>query len=277
MSRRSPEAGPPPSVELRSARDIQALDRAAAAARAAARRAVLACREGLTTAALAEIARREILSAGANPAFEGYRPSGAPSPFPAAACVSVNEQALHAPPGERRLRPGDLVTVDVGVELEGWLGDYAESVVVPGPAEPVELLRAAQRAAAVAIRACRPGVWWSAVARAVRASLASEGWMALPGYAGHGIGRALHEQPRAAYDARPGDSGDFVLLPGMVFTIEPVVVSPPGAVRIEPDGWTVRTADGSSACHLERTVAITRAGARVLGLCRSCRPAPSGL
>jgi methionyl aminopeptidase len=189
----------------------------------------------------------------------------------------VHEQAVHAPPSERLLSPGDLVSIDVGVELEGWFGDFAESVLVPGPPDAAHVLRAAQRAVAVAVRASRPGVWWSAVARAVRAALASEGLMALAGYAGHGIGRALHEQPRAAYDARPGVPGDFLLLPGMVFTIEPVVVSPPGLVKVEEDGWTVSTSDGSPACHLERTIAVTRRSARILGLRGTCHSGAPGL
>lgn len=269
---------PVASAVLRSSREIRALDRAAGAARAAACEGLRNCRAGVTTASVAELVREAILRAGGRPAFEGYRPPGAPSAFPGPACISVSEEALHAPPGGRTLRPGDIVTVDVGVELDGWYGDFADSVLLPG-AEPhvAALLAAARSAVAVGTRACRPGVWWSSVARAVRSALAAEGLMALPGYAGHGIGRALHEQPRAAYDARAGDAGDFLLFPGMVLTLEPVVVAPPGLVEVGDDGWTVRTADGSPACHAERMVAVTRAGARILGLGRECHPAAQGL
>lgn len=237
-----------------------------------------ACRPGVTTASIADAVRGALLKLGASPAFEGYRPSGAPAPFPGPACVSVNEEALHAPPGERVLAPGDLVTVDVGAELDGWFGDVAESRCLEGANEQARrLLRASRRAVAAAVLAAQPGARWSAVARGVRASLAAEGLMALAGYCGHGIGRALHEPPRAGYDARPATRADFLLLPGMVLTVEPVVGAPPGAVACAPDGWTIRIADGSPACHVERVVAITRRGPRILGLAGRRLRASSGL
>lgn len=278
----TPTAAPPAITTLRSPRDIAALDRAAALAWRAARAGLGACVAGATTAEVGERVGEVIRAAGARPVFEGYRPAGAPSAFAAAACVSVGEDALHAPPGPRTLVPGDLVTVDAGVELEGWIGDVAESGIVAGaPGEELHLqrrlLRAARRAVAVAVRAARPGARWGEVARAVRATVAPQGLTVLAGYAGHGVGRTLHEPPRAAYETRIGGGGDFLLLPGMVFTIEPIVLAPPGRSHLAADGWTVRTSDGSPACHVERMIAVTRRGARVLGLPGRCFRALRGL
>ncbi len=220
----------------------------------------------MRTAELGEIVRRALALHGGRAAFEGYSPAGSSSPFPGTACVCVNEQALHAPPGSRVLCAGDIVTVDVGVELDGWYGDVAETFVVPGgDGGACPMLRACRAVVAAAVRACGPGVRWSAVARAVRSSAARYDLTVLAEYTGHGIGRRLHEPPRAGYAVRPGDADDFLLLPGMVLTIEPVLVSPPGGVLVGQDGWTVRTADGSWACHVERMIHITRTGASILG------------
>jgi methionyl aminopeptidase len=244
----------------------------------AARAGLAACRPGATTLDVARVASEVIAQGGGRPAFEGYRPNPRASAFPGPVCISINDEAVHAPPGGRVLTERDLVTIDVGVELDGWFGDVAESACLPGAGETERaMLRAARRAVALAVREASPGARWSSVARAVRAALARHGMMALADYCGHGVGAALHEPPRAGYGVRPGGAGDFRLLPGMVLTIEPVVVLPPGRVVCDDDGWTVRTADGSPACHVERVVAITRRGARVLGLAGACSDRCRGL
>lgn len=263
---------------LRSPRDVRQIDHAARAAWQAAREALRACRPGMTTNDLDSIVRREIARRGGRPAFEHVESGRAGAPFPGAACICVNEQAAHAPPNDRALRAGDLVTVDVGVELDGWHGDVAESGVVPGGGSAHEaLLRAARAAVAAGVLACGPGVRWSAVARAVRACAARHDLTVLTGFTGHGVGRGLHEAPTAGYDTRPGDAADFLLLPGMVLTVEPILAPPPGAVRAGADGWTVSTADGSAACHVERIVHITRAGRSILGRAAGGRRRREGL
>lgn len=265
-------------VALRSPRDIADLDRAAGLAWRAARAGLRACRPGVTTREVGEVVRQCITSHGGGALFEGYHPPAAVSAFPGPACISVNDQAVHAPPGDRVLRAGDLVTVDVGVTLDGWCGDVAESVVLPGgDAGHEQLLVACRRAVAAGVRACGPGVQWSAVARAIRAAVAAEDCVVLPGFSGHGVGQGLHEPPRAGYRTAAGDRADFTLLPGMVLTIEPIVTRPPGGVVHDADGWTVRTADGTAACHVERMVAVTRHGVRVLGLPGRCFRAADGL
>ncbi|MCC7390025.1 MAG: type I methionyl aminopeptidase [Phycisphaerales bacterium] len=269
-------------MRLRSSRDIDALHRAAALAWAAVRRGLCAAQPGITTATVGALVRRTIVDAGALPAFEGYIPPQSATPFPGAACISVNEECVHAPPGPRVLEPGDLVTIDAGVQLDGWLGDVADSAVVPGADDDrarahQALLHASRRALAAGIRACRPGARWHEVARAVRASAAFHDLTPLAGLAGHGVGRSLHEPPRAGYQTRPDDADDFLLLPGMVLTVEPVLARPPGVSLQAPDGLTVRTADGSPACHAERMVAVTRRGPRILGLSVGCSRRAGGL
>lgn len=258
---------PPRFVTIHAPKDIAALDRAAGLAWRAARAGLHALAADLTTEAVAHVVRRVITDGGGRPAFEGYRPAGADRPYPGVACISVGEEAVHAPPGPRRLRPGDLVTIDVGVELDGWYGDVAESTVLPGgKSGGGAILAASRRAVARGVRACGPGVRWSHVARTIRAAAAEADLAVLPGYTGHGVGRALHEPPRADCQTRAGDAGDFLLLPGMVLTIEPILTTPGVRVEHAEDGWTVRTSDGSPACHIERTIAVTRRGPRVLGL-----------
>ena len=253
-------------LELRSPRDVRMIDRAARVAWLAARQALRASRPGMTTTELDGIVRRTIESWGGRPAFEQYVVPDASTPFPGAACISVNEQAVHTPPGGRVLVGGDLLTVDVGVVLDGWCGDVAESSIVHrGDSTSEALLRACRAAVAAGVRACGPGVRWSAVARAVRHRAARDDLTVVSGLTGHGIGRRLHEPPTAGYTTRPGDADDFLLLPGMVLTIEPVLAALPGAVRLASDGWTIATADGSRACHVERMVHITRVGRSVLG------------
>ncbi len=279
-----PKALRPGWVVLRSPRDIDALDRAAHLAWAAARAGLAAAHTGVLTSEVGDVIRSLIECSGGRPAFDGYCVPGVATPFHGPACISVNEEAVHTPPGGRVLAAGDLVTVDVGVEFDGWYGDVAESLVVPGVIQGTDathtaerLLRACRCAVAGAVRECGPGVWWSSVARVVRSVVTAHECMVLPGFTGHGVGRVLHEPPRAGYGVRAGDQGDFLLMPGMVLTIEPIVVGLPGRVEHASDGWSVRTADGSPACHIERMIAITRQGTRILGLPGGCMRESDGL
>lgn len=264
--------------ELRSPRDVRKIERAARVAWLAAREALQASRAGMTTADLDDIVRSVISRHSGRAAFEHFRTDEASTPFSGAACVCVNEQALHAPPGGRTLAGGDLVTVDVGVVLDGWYGDVAESAIVPGgDSSGAALLRAARATVAAGVRACGPGVRWSEVAREVRSRAARHDLTVLSGFTGHGVGRRLHEPPTAGYETRPGASDDFLLLPGMVLTVEPILAPLPGTVRLGPDGWSVATADGSWACHVERMVHITRTGRSVLGRASCGRREREGL
>lgn len=203
--------------------------------------------------------------------LEHYRqpsdPAAAPA-YPAPVCVCINDEVVHAVPGDRAFQEGDLVTIDLAVRLRGWCADAARSLVVGPPqpprAEPARLLVAAQAALATGIRAARAGRWWSEVAADIRAIAGVHGVRLVHGFEGHGIGRTLHEPPRAPLTPTPRSSQDFRLRPGLVLAIEPIVTLGGGRTRTEPDTWTVRTTDARPACFEERTVAITRGGPRVL-------------
>ncbi len=283
-------------VPIRTTSEIDAIARAGEVGAGALRVAFAGARPGATTAELDRLAAGVIRDAGARAVFKGL-PAGPGGPlFPASICVCVNDQIVHGiPASERRLEPGDLLTIDVGVELNGWCADMAWSRVVPGGVPEgasgtgrrgERLASAARAVVASAVGAIGPGVRWSAVSAIVQSEAERMGFDLIPGFAGHGLGRALHEPPRAKLERPPvvpGSADDFTLRPGMVLTVEPILVEPIRVERIlvesaQPeagrassaktvdlaDGWTVATGDGRWACYEERAVAVVRGGARVL-------------
>lgn len=257
------------AIVLKSSDEIDAIARSGAALWKIIHAVSLAARPGMTTHELDQIAEQHLHDAGARPILKGYV-SGASPPFPSCSCMSVNEEVVHSIPGPRTLRAGDVLSVDLAASFDGWCVDAAQTVLMPGASDSsVRLSDAARRAVALAIAHVKPGVQWSDVARQVAAEVRAAGLALVRGYDGHGIGRKLHESPRAwLHDARVNaastDSPDFTLWPGMVFTIEPVLAAGSGVVRTRPDGWTVETVDGSWAAHEERTVAVVADGCRVL-------------
>jgi methionyl aminopeptidase len=277
------------AIWLKSPDEIDRLHRAGAVLSDILRDAADEVRPGRTTAQVELFIREAIEKVGAEPVMLGYRGTkGDAPPFPSAAAVCINEEVVHAVPGPRLFRTGDIATVDCALRYGGWCADAAISMVVgqeargageagsPGAESGHDRLAAAvRRVVIVAIEACGPGVPWSEVVRAAVRAAETEGYWLLPDFAGHGIGRNLHETPGAGFEIElrgssdaPKSGGaaglDFVLRPGMTFTIEPVLVSEPTRVLGLDDGWTTVTADRSAAAHEEHTVAITRAGVRVL-------------
>lgn len=228
-------------------------------------------RPGVTSAELEAEIDDAITRAGAKPVMRGYRGQrGDAPPFPGSACICINEEAVHAVPGPRILRDGDLATIDCALQFDGWCADAAVGVVVGSAPRPVEprLLAAVEDVISACIDAVAPGRRWSEIAGVAHAAAGRHDCWLLTEFAGHGIGRTLHESPTVAFE-RPGQSAaagglDFILRPGMVFTIEPVLV--PGRTRVLglDDGWTIVTADRLPAVHEERTVAVNRRGVSVL-------------
>ncbi len=257
------------AIVLKSSDEIDAIARAGAALWKIIHAVSLAARPGMTTNELDQIAEQHLHDASARPILKGYV-SGSSPPFPSCSCMSVNEEVVHSIPGPRTLRVGDMLSVDLAASFDGWCVDSAQTVLMPGAsARSVELADAGRRAVALAIAHVKPGVQWSVVAAHVAAQVRAAGFSLVRGYDGHGIGRKLHESPRAWLhetqgNTPAGDSPDFTLWPGMVFTIEPVLAAGSGLVRTRADGWTVETADGSWATHEERTVAVVANGCRVL-------------
>ncbi|MET9894143.1 type I methionyl aminopeptidase [Streptomyces sp. NPDC006465] len=231
-------------------------------------RALTAVREaahvGVSLLELDEVAHQVLREAGASSPFLGYRPSFAPTPFPAVICASVNEAIVHGIPTDQRLRDGDLVSIDFGAELGGWVGDSAISFIVGAPrAADVRLVETAERALAAGIEAAVVGNRVGDIAHAVGTVCRAAGYGIPEGFGGHGVGRRMHEDPPVPNEGRPGRG--LPLRHGMVLAIEPMLIGGgTDGYHAAPDGWTLRTDDGSRAAHTEHTVAITDAGPRIL-------------
>lgn len=214
-------------------------------------------RPGVTTAELDRVARAELERRGARPNFLGYRPARGVPPYPAALCASVNDEIVHGIPGKRALQEGDIVTLDMGAIVEGWHGDSAITVPVGRVAPQARrLLDVTHEALRRGIAVARPGNHVMDVARAIQEYVEGEGYSVVREYAGHGIGRALHEDPWVP-NYVDEEVPDPKLRPGMVFCIEPMVNAGAAAARELPDRWTVVTRDGSLSAHFEHMVAIT--------------------
>ncbi|MET7473295.1 type I methionyl aminopeptidase [Streptomyces sp. NPDC005648] len=231
-------------------------------------RALTAAREaadvGVSLLELDEAARAVLRETGASSPFLGYRPSFAPVPFPAVICASVNDAIVHGIPTTYRLRDGDLVSVDCGAELGGWVGDSAISFTVgePRPAD-LRLIGTAERALTAGIAAAVVGNRVGDIAHAIGTVCREAGYGIPQGFGGHGIGRRMHEDPGVPNEGRPGRG--FRLRHGMAIAIEPMLIGGGrDGYHEAPDGWTLRTDDGSRAAHVEHTIAVMDAGPRIL-------------
>lgn len=220
---------------------------------------------GITPRELDELAADLISDAGAKPTFLGYQPRRSAVPYPAVICASVNDAVVHAIPGPTPLENGDLLSIDLAVHLDGWCADSALSMVVgddPDPADLV-LIEATDRALAAGIAAATPGNTLGDVSAAIGKIGRGTPYGMMAHHGGHGIGREMHEAPQVPNEGRPG--AGLRLRPGLVIAIEPMLIAGGRDDYIcDPDGWTLRTADGSRAAHAEHTVAITPYGPRVL-------------
>ncbi|MFI7136907.1 type I methionyl aminopeptidase [Streptomyces massasporeus] len=251
-------------VELKTDTSIDAMHEAGQVVARALTAAQEAADVGVSLLELNEVAHGVLREAGATSPFLGYRPSFAPTPFPAVLCVSVNDAIVHGVPTRYRLRDGDLVSIDFGAELGGWVGDSALSFVVGTPREAdLRLIETAERALAAGIEAAVVGNRIGDIAHAIGTVCRGAGYGIPDGFGGHGIGRRMHEDPGVPNEGRPGRG--MRLRHGMVLAIEPMVVSGgTDAYHAAPDGWTLKTNDGSRAAHAEHTVAITDTGPRIL-------------
>lgn len=183
--------------------------------------------------------------------------------YPAAICVSVGDEVVHAIPGRRRLRPGEIVTLDVAAELDGYHADAASTVAVGTPSPDARRLMTATRAAlAAGIRAAQPGARLRDVGAAIERVTVTRGFSVIPELTGHGIGRGMHEPPTVYNWPAPG--ADLVLTAGLVFTIEPMIAAGSPRITVGADGWTVRTADHGLSAHEEHTIMVAPGGAVVL-------------
>ena len=214
-------------------------------------------RPGVTTGELDSAAERFIRSQGGEPAFKGYRG------FPGSICASPNSMVVHGIPGSYRLRRGDLLSVDVGVVLDGWVADAAVTMPIGNVTPVAKRLLVATRAALFdAVGQCRPGNRLGDVSHAVQTRVENEGFSVIRSLVGHGIGRDMHEDPQIPNFGEPGTGPE--LGDGMVLAIEPMVNVGEAGIRVGSDNWAVYSQDGSLAAHFEHTVAITGDGPRIL-------------
>lgn len=211
-------------------------------------------RPGVTTGDLDRIAERMILDAGAVPSFKGY---GSNPPFPAVICASINDEVVHGIPSPRRLlAEGDLVKIDIGCIVDGWHADCARTWAVGAvPPEVTQLIEATRRGMEAGIAAAVPGNRLGDIGHAVESVAHEHGYGIVRHFVGHGIGRAMHEEPQVPNYGRPGTG--LLIEPGMCFAIEPMFTLGGDEVFVAEDNWTVRTADGSLSAHFENTIAVT--------------------
>ncbi|MEE8171210.1 MAG: type I methionyl aminopeptidase [Phycisphaerae bacterium] len=222
---------------------------------------------GVATSELNRVAERIIDEAGGQALFKGVKSSGTKFPFPAALCISVNDEVVHGMPSDQPLNAGDIVSVDCGVRLKGYCGDSARTFAVGSvSAETRRLLDVTAEALDAAIAATKPDRRWSEVAREIQGIVESAGFSVVRDFVGHGIGTDMHEEPKVPnFTDRQQRKKDFVLQPGLVLAIEPMVnAGQPDVDCRDPSGWTQTTKDGSRSAHFEHSVAVTADGADVL-------------
>ncbi|MEK7585378.1 MAG: type I methionyl aminopeptidase [Patescibacteria group bacterium] len=223
----------------------------------------MAVAPGVTTLELDALAREKIAAIDAKPSFLNYRPVGARRPFPAALCVSVNEEVVHGIPSDRALVSGDIVTLDLGLEFEGMYTDMALTVPVGEVStEARRLITVTAEALKRGVAAARPGGRLGDLGAAIEAYVLAQGFDLVRDFGGHGVGFRVHEEPEVPNYGTKGKGEKLVS--GLVIAIEPMVVVGEATVSTMPDGYTVKTRDGSLAAHFEQTVAITERGVEVL-------------
>ncbi|MEZ5418449.1 MAG: type I methionyl aminopeptidase [Vicinamibacterales bacterium] len=212
---------------------------------------------GVTTADVDALAERRLREAGAEPAFKGYHG------YPATICASVNEQVVHGIPSDRKLRDGDIVSVDLGAKMDGYYGDSAVTVPVGEvSAEAARLLEVTRQSLHEALAVVKSGARLSDIGAAVQRYVEAAGFSVVREFVGHGIGQTLHEEPQIPNYGTPGRGPR--LAEGMVLAIEPMVNLGGAGVKVLSDGWTAVTKDGSLSAHFEHTVAVTADGCRIL-------------
>lgn len=223
-------------------------------------RVLAAVRPGVTTAQLDEVAEAYILEQRATPSFKWYRGT-----FPASICTSLNDEIVHGIPSKKRVvREGDVLSLDFGAIWDGFHADSAVTIVVGDPRSPdaEKLVRVTEEALEAGISQIRPGGRLSDIGAAVQQVAEGAGFSVVREYVGHGIGRALHEDPQIANYGDPGRGP--VLKPGLVVAVEPMVNVGGWETRVLADDWTVVTEDGSLSAHFEHTIAVTEDGHEVL-------------
>lgn len=253
-------------IQVKTPAEIQLMRKAGQVVHETLRRCGQVCKPGVTTAQINEQAENVLAETGGFGLFKNY-PSYRPGEgFPAATCISVNDEVVHGIPGPRVIRDGDVVSIDFGVRLNGWCADAAVTVLVGEvPADVRRMCQVTRQVLELAIRNMKPGARWSQIARLMEQEAVKAGMGVVRDFVGHGIGRLLHEEPKVPnFVSRDLQRHDIDLRPGMVLAVEPMCCLGSEKVRILDDQWTVVTMDGKCAAHYEHTIAITESGCEIL-------------
>lgn len=257
------------AITLRSAREIELIRSAGAVVADVLSKLQEIAEPGVTTAQLDGVALQMTVDAGAKALFKGVRGPQTRTPFPGAICASINEQVVHGIPSpDAVLKEGDILSIDFGVRLNGYCGDAAVTV----PIGQVSLARrrlmdATKHVLDIAIESCAPAVKWSQVAAKMQRYAEAAGFAVVRDFVGHGIGREMHEEPRVPnFVSDELLANDFILAPGMVLAVEPMINAGAADVRTLKNGWTVVTKDGNCSAHFEHTIVIVNDGCDILTL-----------
>ncbi|MCH8280044.1 MAG: type I methionyl aminopeptidase [Chloroflexi bacterium] len=244
-------------ITIKSPQELMAMRRAGAVVGEVLTLLKRSVEPGMTTKELDTIAYKEIIRHGAKPTFKGYRG------FPASICASINEEIVHGIPSKRVLKEGDIIKVDVGATLDGFIGDAAVSMAVGQTSpEATALMDATRLSLEEGIKAARPGNRVGDIGAAVQQFGEARGYGVVREFVGHGVGRFLHEDPQVPNYGQPGLGP--LLRPGMCIAIEPMFNMGDWRTRILDDQWTVVTADGQLSAHFEHSIAITEDGPEIL-------------
>ncbi|WP_394769430.1 type I methionyl aminopeptidase [Lacisediminihabitans sp.] len=250
-------------IELRTPAEIDEMRPAGRFVASVLEELVAASAVGVNLLKLDSIAHALIQKAGAESCYVDYHPSFGAMPFGKVLCTSVNDAALHGLPFDYRLADGDVVSLDFAASVDGWVADSAVTIVVGSARdEDLRLIETTERALAAGIAAAQPGGRMGDVSAAIGAVCRAAGFGVNTDFGGHGVGHTMHGDPHVPNDGRPGRG--IPLRAGLVFAIEPWLMQSTDQIFTDPDGWTLRSLDGSRAAHSEHTIAITEDGPLVL-------------
>ena len=247
-------------IVLKTGRELNIMKEACRISAGALQTAGKAVEPGVTTAELDRLAEEYIRSQGGEPNFKNYEG------YPATACISINNEVIHGiPSAKRKLRAGDIVSIDLGAKFDGYHGDNAATFACGDISDEAKRLMDATRESLYeGIKAARAGGRIGDIGHAVQAYVEARGYTVVRQFVGHGVGTHLHEAPEVPIFGTPGRG--VRLIPGMTIAIEPMVNAGAAGVEVQPDGWTVLTKDGSLSAHFEHTVAITADGPKIMTL-----------
>lgn len=249
-------------ITIKSKQEIEKMREASKIVALAHQETAKALRVGITTRELDAIVEKVFKENGANPSCKGY-PKGSRNPFPAASCISINNEVIHGIPGDRRVKDGDLICIDLVCDKNGYFGDATRCYVVgTGTTVAVKLARVAQESFYAGLKKAKPGNRISDISFAIQEYVERNGFSVVREFQGHGIGTEMHEDPGVPNYGKPGRGPR--LEPGMTIAIEPMINEGNHKVDVLDDGWTIVTADGSLSAHYENTIVITETGAEIL-------------